>query len=109
MIACERLRGGSVKVCECRLPLNPDGTGGGWLPCPSEALGVLVPAAPRVPDAGVTAAIATHHAAAAIASRPHTRPSVQTGEMCTECGGFMVRTGTCMTCQSCGSSSGGCS
>lgn len=31
-----------------------------------------------------------------------------TGEMC-KCGGFLVRTGTCLTCQSCGQSSGGCS
>lgn len=30
------------------------------------------------------------------------------GDMC-KCGGLMVRTGTCMTCQTCGSSSGGCS
>lgn len=31
-----------------------------------------------------------------------------TGELC-KCGGLLVRTGTCMTCQSCGGSSGGCS
>lgn len=31
-----------------------------------------------------------------------------TGEVC-KCGGLMVRTGTCLTCQSCGESSGGCS
>lgn len=30
------------------------------------------------------------------------------GELCTKCGGFLVRTGSCLTCQSCGSSSGGC-
>lgn len=29
------------------------------------------------------------------------------GNMC-KCGGMMVRTGTCETCQSCGESSGGC-
>jgi hypothetical protein len=32
-----------------------------------------------------------------------------TGDLCRECGGFMVRTGTCYTCQSCGTTSGGCS
>lgn len=32
----------------------------------------------------------------------------QTGEGCKRCGGLMVRTGTCMTCQGCGESSGGC-
>jgi hypothetical protein len=31
-----------------------------------------------------------------------------TGEVCKKCGGLMVRTGTCYTCQSCGESSGGC-
>lgn len=29
-------------------------------------------------------------------------------QLCPRCGGFMVRTGTCLTCQSCGESSGGC-
>ena len=33
---------------------------------------------------------------------------VPTGEMCLRCGGLMARTGTCMTCQGCGESSGGC-
>jgi len=31
------------------------------------------------------------------------------GNPCKECGGYLVRTGTCETCSSCGSSSGGCS
>lgn len=34
--------------------------------------------------------------------------STPTGETCKRCGGFLVRTGTCMTCQGCGESSGGC-
>lgn len=29
------------------------------------------------------------------------------GEMC-KCGGMMIQTGSCKTCQSCGTSSGGC-
>lgn len=33
-----------------------------------------------------------------------------TGDICQDCGGVrMVRTGTCVTCQDCGSASGGCS
>lgn len=31
-----------------------------------------------------------------------------TGENCPKCQGFLVRTGSCLTCQSCGESSGGC-
>lgn len=31
------------------------------------------------------------------------------GNFCTECGGLLVRTGTCETCQDCGGSTGGCS
>jgi hypothetical protein len=39
--------------------------------------------------------------------RPLPRPS---GDVCQDCGSFaMVRTGTCLTCAACGSSSGGCS
>lgn len=39
-----------------------------------------------------------------------TAPPVRTatGDLCPRCGGLMVRTGTCSTCQSCGDSSGGC-
>lgn len=74
---CERQHGGSVKVCECRLPE------GGWLECPPDARGILIesPVAPQM-----------------------------SGDACHDCGAFaMVRTGTCLTCQACGSSSGGCS
>lgn len=34
---------------------------------------------------------------------------VSAGTVCRSCGGMMVRTGTCMTCGQCGTSSGGCS
>lgn len=34
--------------------------------------------------------------------------SIPTGDMCRHCGGLTTRTGTCVTCQSCGDSSGGC-
>ncbi|HEY1187911.1 MAG TPA: hypothetical protein VGE74_09650 [Gemmata sp.] len=31
---------------------------------------------------------------------------VATGDLCKRCGGLLVRTGTCMTCQACGDNSG---
>lgn len=40
-----------------------------------------------------------------VAPRPKAEVSDQ---LCKDCGGFMVRTGTCFTCQACGNSSGGC-
>jgi hypothetical protein len=43
-----------------------------------------------------------------LAARAGSRATVPTGEPCRRCGGLMVRTGTCLTCQSCGESSGGC-
>ncbi len=36
------------------------------------------------------------------------KASTGEGNLCGKCGGLMVRTGTCETCQSCGESSGGC-
>ena len=36
------------------------------------------------------------------------RQPLPSGDLCSRCGGMMVRTGTCLTCQSCGESSGGC-
>jgi ribonucleoside-diphosphate reductase alpha chain len=37
------------------------------------------------------------------------KQNVFAGTVCRNCGGMMVRTGTCMTCGQCGTSSGGCS
>ncbi len=37
----------------------------------------------------------------------HTRQPLPSGNLC-RCGGMMVRTGSCETCQCCGNSSGGC-
>ncbi len=42
-----------------------------------------------------------------LGARAGTGP-VGTGEACKRCGGMFVRTGTCLTCQGCGDSSGGC-
>ncbi len=39
------------------------------------------------------------------AINPITKP-VASGEICRDCGGMMTRTGSCMTCQSCGSNTG---
>jgi len=35
--------------------------------------------------------------------------AAESGNTCTVCGGLMVQTGKCQTCQSCGNSPGGCS
>ncbi len=48
------------------------------------------------------------------ASHPTSTPNssavfVSAGTVCKKCGGMMIRTGTCQTCLSCGTSSGGCS
>lgn len=34
------------------------------------------------------------------------RPPVSDGKVCTNCGGLMIRTGTCHTCTSCGNTDG---
>lgn len=34
---------------------------------------------------------------------------VHSGNICRECGGEMIRTGSCETCRNCGETSGGCS
>lgn len=43
-----------------------------------------------------------------LAARRGRQQSGASGDLCPRCGGIMVRTGTCSTCQSCGESSGGC-
>jgi hypothetical protein len=84
---CERLHGGSIRDCGCRLHPHDRENGGGWLNCPPEARRVL----PKY-------------------SRQAERVGRLTGDICHSCGGAsMVRTGTCLTCQDCGDSSGGCS
>jgi hypothetical protein len=81
---CNRLHGGSVRDCVCRLPHD------GWLECPPSAS-----LNSRRPDLGFA---------------PQHPPRRLTGDICADCGSpNMVRTGTCMTCQDCGSTSGGCS
>lgn len=45
---------------------------------------------------------------APVAMKPAQRAEA-TGNACAKCGGLLVRTGTCLTCQSCADSSGGCS
>lgn len=37
------------------------------------------------------------------------QPSYPTGDACQTCGGMLVQTGKCRTCQACGTSDGGCS
>ena len=94
---CNRLLGGSVRDCDCRLPPWDRENGGGWLRCPPDARGLLEP----VPIESPAKPLAT---TAAI------EREARTGDICQDCGSLsMVRTGTCLTCQDCGSSSGGCS
>jgi hypothetical protein len=84
---CKRLHGGSVRYCVCRLPVD------GWLECPPAQERHLTLSEQRV----------MHRAL-----RRSTK--ALTGDICADCGSpNMVRTGTCMTCQDCGSTSGGCS
>lgn len=79
---CARVFGGSVRECPCMLLPHDRLGGGGFLSCPPEARGPLPP-----------------------------RKSPKfSGDSCQTCGSMqMVRTGTCLTCQCCGDSSGGCS
>ncbi len=80
---CNRLLGKSIIGCNCMLP-NWGEHEGGWLPCPAEARGIL--------------------------RKRQAKQMQPIGDCCADCGGFtMVRTGTCMTCSNCGSTSGGCS
>lgn len=114
---CARLHGKSIRQCACRLPNE-----GGWALCPPEARGLLKPIDPRrlVVSAPSVFRVGPAHTSLSEAkvpahltgSTPVNRPAQQmpspTGEFC-ECGGVMTRSGTCLTCQDCGSSSGGCS
>ncbi len=80
---CERLYGGSIKDCACRLPNLA-----GWAECPDEARGILAPAP---------------------APQPAPQPRTLTGDICDDCGSpNMTRAGTCLLCLNCGSTSGGC-
>lgn len=82
MSACHRHLGLSIRDCEaCRIRPWDRERGGGWLLCPP------LPA-----------------------RRGGFERGRFSGDICADCGGTtMVRTGTCLTCQDCGSSSGGCS
>jgi hypothetical protein len=92
---CNRLRGLSITTCSCR-------TADGWRLCPPGAHLALL--SPEVIRDCLRLAEATPF------TRSHsvTRPPSITGEFCREdgCGGLLVRTGSCMTCQSCGFNEG---
>jgi hypothetical protein len=94
---CARLRGLSVRDCACKLD------GGGWQDCPPAAQGALL-------DAGVVADVLRMlETVPAAARRSRAAPTpVLPGDLCLEpgCGGFLVQTGTCRTCQSCGANEG---
>jgi hypothetical protein len=125
---CNRLLGGSIRDCDCRLPPWDREQGGGWLRCPPDARGILEPIAPTLTETIAELRTIVSKAVAdgswidepkptvagvgirtRIKSAPFAEPML-TGELCQDCGAFaMVRTGTCLTCQVCGSTSGGCS
>jgi hypothetical protein len=100
---CNRLRGLPVATCSCRLGDY------GWQQCPPGAhLAVIGMDVVRDVNAWLASfpglADTTHFTR----SHPVKGPPLMTGEFCREpgCGGFMVRTGSCMTCQSCGFNEG---
>jgi hypothetical protein len=96
---CNRLHGKSIKDCACRLPHK-----GGWMLCPPEARGLLEPVEParRAPISAPSV-----FSVGPSVVKP-SGPISYSGEMCREpgCGGFTIRTGSCMTCQSCGANEG---
>lgn len=121
-IRCERIWGGSVKVCGCRLPIGADGKGG-WLECPPEARGLLepVPVAPKPAPRSdgiaeptgfdrrryAMAEPITRGATLSVANVPPIRLS---GDVCEFCGSPNLHwSGTCKVCHDCGSPAGGCS
>lgn len=103
---CERLHGGSARDCACMLPNE-----GGWLLCPPEARGILGPApTPDLPPKPTPLVVAASIDDSASDMALAVRSPVLSGDMCATCGSLsMVRTGTCLTCQNCGDTSGGCS
>lgn len=114
--SCRRLQGGSVKDCVCRLPNE-----GGWLPCPPDAQGLLVPIGPAPnrtdghgaaegssPSESVSLELSRPSGEIAVMDRPAPPRLGLTGEMCGECGSFNTRrTGTCIQCLDC-YATGGC-
>ncbi len=90
---CHRAVGRHIHDCRlCRVRPWDRENGGGWLPCPpspAKRKGFLPPANLDLPmpSGAVTPQFS--------------------GDICHECGSpAMVRTGTCMTCQECGETSG---
>jgi hypothetical protein len=118
---CNRLRGGSVRDCVCRLPAEL-----GWLDCPPDAQGLLEPIEPpRPPKTMAEAAIdMVEDNAAVIGGLYPAFPRASfwdkpapalvaprlSGDICDSCGSPNLQwAGTCKVCRDCGSSAGGCS
>lgn len=108
---CARLHGGSVRDCACFLP-----NALGFAECPPEARRIILPTIYGDRDTVNLPAVAAAAIVPAVAAQsegngsPWRSPPTVTGDLCQGCGGpNMVRTGTCLTCQDCGSTSGGCS
>lgn len=100
-VLCRRLRGSSIRDCVCKLD-------DGWLECPPEARGELEPAPIS------TSPVPPLPGGVLIAEKPMTavqeaRAKGYTGDFCDLCGStHVIRAGTCLRCDDCGDSSGGC-
>ena len=103
--------------CVCRVPGL-----GGWLECPPEAKGQLFQTRPddwREPAGIIPASVGTAMLGIGIYSpatkvlRKAYQPGASvkySGDFCHECDSHrMTRSGTCLVCLDCGSTSGGCS
>jgi hypothetical protein len=107
-MTCHRAIGRSIMDCErCRLLPWDRENGGGWRPCP---VGKAFKRQQRQHRNRHLTAAERRVLDNALRRSTPTFASQFTGEICADCGSVaMVRTGTCSTCQACGSSSGGCS
>lgn len=108
---CNRSHGLSIKNCVCRL----DGERG-WLECPPDARGLLEPVEPPpqprpLQDAPAYAGdlLEAPQTLDRQVMRAQARAMGYSGDFCDFCGSTkMLRTGTCLTCEDCSQSSGGC-
>lgn len=104
---CLRMQGRSARDCECKL-LN-----GGWSHCPPDVpfVPLIVSAAfyERAKRAGINVTYMKVDEPLPVET-PSKLLTTRIGERCDECGSYNVsRAGTCLLCQDCGSTSGGCS
>lgn len=99
--------GGTVEQLAAGVTRKPDGEPAHLAGAVLDAVHALAHAAGAVEAAPAAAPPEPQSNSQPIGFLAGPRPS---GDVCTSCGAAaMVRTGTCLTCQACGTSSGGCS